>query len=233
MTYEWKPEYEATLDTLITTDQAEDVGLHGRLPKEIAESHRKLVTTSTDILALQLVYIAGFNDISSEGALAGKVAPPVRDWVMAAKERSPWTLSGLVSTTECAILERFIKEVAVLHIDTATVDRVRPSFTGNRKLPKDDANAAAHLARYMKPSAMSANTNWVTDLDTILGCKLDPAVAGSLVSMIVFRNGFIHDPMDDDLLKGRWDEPVTGEQIKCWALSVMLCARAILATKYP
>lgn len=84
----------------------------------------------------------------------------------------------------------------------------------------------------MKPSAMSAETQWVTDLDTVLGCKLQDAVAGSLVPMIDFRNAFIHDAISDDLLKGRWADPMTGEQLKCWALSVILCAGAILGTKY-
>jgi hypothetical protein len=177
-----------------------------------------LATGVNDILSAQLVYFAGFKAIQ-EGVIGpDAVLAVVRSWVQTVpRARSGGIGAGVAASTLCSILEDFIVDWGTQVIDTAVIARLRAP----RGLPADDGEAKKTLIQKAKPSVKADGKKWLRVLDDVFGARPQQAVMDALLDMISFRNAFVHAPSE------AYMAPMTGDQVKCWALATLIVARDI------
>jgi hypothetical protein len=175
-------------------------------------------TGVTDIISAQLVYFAGFKAIQEGVIGAGEVLEEVRSWVHTVpRARSGGIGAGAAASTLCSLLEDFIVDRGNQVIDAAAIARLRVP----RNLPADDIEAKKVLIGKAKPSVKADGKKWLGVLEDVFGVRPHQAVVNALLDMISFRNVFVHAPSE------AYAAPMTGDQVKCWALATLIVARDI------
>ena len=160
-----------------------------------------------DITSISLIFLTGFDEIARGGELSNSVTPNVREWVQnVPRQRSGTRLAGMVAVSLGSILEEFIVQIGAAKITPEVETRLRTT--------KDK------LLNRVKPSVKADGKEWLKALTDVFSITLESVGQDSLISMIQFRNHYVHEPAAIQTI-------VTGEEIECWIQATMLLALRI------
>ena len=214
--------YEQPLDALATQFAQQDAARIIALPPAEHRALKLRVDALAECIAIALVFLEGFDDIATGGALHKRASADLQKWVASVpRTQSGTRLAGMVASSLCSVLEDYIVDTTQLKVGAAQLVRIR---TLDPKLHAQDGPAVDQLLKKVKPSVKAAGVDWVAALALVFGVALTVEESETLVDLITFRNLYIHEP------PSAFAMTITGEHIKCWTVAAtVLCYRLALA----
>ncbi|MBE0415656.1 MAG: hypothetical protein IBX36_03850 [Dehalococcoidia bacterium] len=175
-------------------------------PKQFDEPLRgiwnKYARIPTDISAVNLVYLAGFNGIS-DGTI--KASETLSNWVRNIdRQRSANFIGGICASFLTAALEDFTKALAEYWFANCEDSENRIRSIGIDHLTSKD------LKNWVSPTARSGR--WFQRIERLFGYRADPEAVAIIEDMLKSRTVATHEEI------GSFDTP-TGERLKLWGLA--------------
>lgn len=221
----WDPKYEAEVDRLV------ELRLKEAAPPPDAVRYNGFNVAFSDLLSFMQIYLQGFDEIAKGGPLAATVHPLTATWVAGVpRQRSATRLAGIVAASTCSILEGFLTDAADARLTPPRISRMPKTLIArlspSRPPPNKPNKVKDALIRAVRPSARADGSDWVDAIAAVFAIKLNPAVEGSLLAMIRFRNVYIHDPQK------ALAATVTGEELSSWVKASLLLGHAVAASPH-
>lgn len=160
----------------------------------------KYARISTDVSATNLVYLAGFDEIT-DGTI--KASEALTNWVRNIdRKRSANFMGGICAVFLTATLQNFTEALVKYWFENCedSEEHIQSIEIGNFD----------ELKTWISPTAKSGR--WFTRLGKLLGYKPDPELITIIEDMLKCRTTAAHEGIDGI------DTP-TGEQIKLWSLA--------------
>lgn len=191
-------ELEDYIDSKVALNQKEFDAKH--IDEPLRTIWNKSARISTDVSAVDLLYLAGFDGIM-DGTI--KASDTLTNWVKSIdRRRSANLMGGICAVFLTATLEHCI-QASVEH----WCENCEDANKQTRSLRIDSLDK---LREWIRPTAKSGE--WFKRLGKLLGYKADPKLVAILEGMLKHRTTTSHEDI------GGLSTP-TGEQIKLWGLA--------------
>ena len=191
-------ELEDYMDKKAALNQKE---LHPKhLDEPLKSFWNKYGRISTDVSAVMLIYLAGFDGIT-DGTI--KASKTLTNWVRNIdRRRSANFMGGMCAVFLTATLQDCTETLVEYWFGNCEDSKKQIQSIGIENLDE--------LKRWISPTAKSGV--WFTRLDKLIGYKADPELIVVIEDMLKCRTTASHEEIDE------FDTP-TGERIKLWGLA--------------
>jgi hypothetical protein len=216
----WDPKHEAELDRLLVVRQPQEAAKVAALSPEDRARYQGFIGATCDVITINWVYIRGFENITKCDPTG--IPSHVLHWGHQKDGRSPRRLAGMIATHLCSTLEEFIGQAANPLLTSDFIRKLPRSYVaGLKSKARDSREIKKAILRSIKPSTRSDGKEWVFAIQTVFSVRLDAATEETLLSMIRFRNEYVHAPgnvMKDDFTAVNVIESIS------WMKAVLLLA---------
>lgn len=218
MTSTWDPKHEAELDRLLAALQPHEARKIAALSPGDRTHYQDFITATCDFMAIFWIYIHGFDSIQKSQPGSMVVHGHILHWVHQNAGRSPRRLAGMMATHLCSTLEDFIDQLATTRLTPSFIRQLPRKYASALKLKgRPQRDAQKDILRSLKPSVRAGGKQWIDAVQAVFSTKFDTATEETLLSMIRFRNEYVHSPQS--VMQGHH---TTGEEMTSWGKAVLL-----------
>lgn len=218
MTSTWDPKHEAELDRLLAALQLYEAAKIAALSPSDRAHYQGFISATCDVMAIFWIYIHGFDKIQKSEPDGMAVPGHILHWVHQNAGRSPRRLAGMTATHLCSTLEEFIDQLATTRLTPSFVRQLPRKYASGLKLKgRLPGDVRKDILRSLKPSVRASGKQWIDAVQAVFSTKFDTATEETLLSMIRFRNEYVHSPQS--VMQGYH---TTGEEMISWGKAVLL-----------